>query len=86
MTNLPHVFMARQDDGMEVTFDRYTEEGLAAVIEPALRKVKIRLGRNALVMLENGEEVRLSGGEYAAMALEAASAIIHRNDPDPSST
>jgi hypothetical protein len=45
---------------------------LAERIEQALRSVSITLGPNALGMLERGEPVRLSGGEYAAMALAAA--------------
>lgn len=45
---------------------------MADRIEKALRTVSINLGPNALGMLERGEPVRLSGGEYAAMALAVA--------------
>ncbi|HEX8808334.1 MAG TPA: hypothetical protein VF760_04995 [Xanthobacteraceae bacterium] len=45
---------------------------LAERIEKALRTVSINLGPNALAMLGRGEPVRLSGGEYAAMALAVA--------------
>jgi hypothetical protein len=45
---------------------------LAERIEKALRTVPVTLGLNALGMLERGEPVRLSGGEYAAMALAVA--------------
>lgn len=63
-----------------MVFDRYTVPQLAELIEPALRRVAVRLGPNALGMLERGEPVRLSGGEYADLAREAAHAIVHRND------
>jgi hypothetical protein len=45
---------------------------LAERIEKALRTVPVRLGPNALAMLERGETVGLSGGEYSAMALAVA--------------
>jgi hypothetical protein len=49
---------------------------LADRIERALRTVSINLGPNALAMLERGEAVRLSGSEYAAMALAAAMDLV----------
>lgn len=78
----------RDTDGHNsIGFDSYTVPELAELIEPALRTIKIRLGPNALAMLERGEEVRLSVGEYVSMALAAADAIVHRNDqPAPDST
>lgn len=45
---------------------------LADRIEKALRTIPVRLGPNALAMLERGETVGLSGGEYSAMALAVA--------------
>jgi hypothetical protein len=63
-----------------IGFDQYTVQQLADLIEPALRRVTVRLGPNALGMLERGEIVGLSGGEYADLAREAAHAIVHRND------
>lgn len=63
-----------------IGFDTYTVAGLAELIEPALHTIKIRLGPNARGMLERGEEVRLTAGEYASLALAAADAIVHRND------
>lgn len=72
------------DGRKSIGFDSYTVPQLAELIEPALHTVKIRLGPNALGLLERGEEVRLTAGEYASMALAAADAIVHRNDPkDP---
>ncbi|MGW4493806.1 hypothetical protein [Streptomyces sp. NPDC004376] len=67
-----------------IGYDSYTVEQLAELIEPALRRVGIRLGPNALALLERGQTVSPSGGEYANLAREAAHAIIHRNDqPQP---
>ena len=63
-----------------ICFDNYTVQQLADLIEPALRRVAVRLGPNALAMLQRGETVGLSGGEYADLAREAAHAIVHRND------
>lgn len=61
------------DDGMPgIGTTTFTVPELAARVEVALRTVPIRLGPNALGMLERGEEVRLSGGEYASMALTVA--------------
>jgi len=45
---------------------------LSERIEKVLRTVAINLGPNALAMLERGETVGLSGGEYSAMALAVA--------------
>lgn len=64
-----------------IGYDSYTVQQLAELIEPALRNVQVRLGPNALAMLQRGEAVGLSGGEYADLAREAAYAIVHRNDP-----
>lgn len=64
-----------------IGYDNYTVQGLADLIEPALRNVQVRLGPNALAMLQRGETIGLSGGEYADLAREAAYAIVHRNDP-----
>jgi len=71
----------RDGDGYpSIGYDSYTVQELADLIEPALRKVQIRLGPNALAMLQRGETVGLSGGEYADLSYEAAYAIVHRND------
>jgi sugar/nucleoside kinase (ribokinase family) len=70
----------RDHDGQNsIGFDLYTAQQLADLIEPALRRVTVRLGPNALAMLQRGETVVLSGGEYADLAREAAHAIVHRN-------
>lgn len=63
------------------SIDEHTVQELADLIEPALRTVVVRLGPNALSVLEHGGTVSLSAGEYAALAYEAASAIIDRLDP-----
>lgn len=63
-----------------IGFDAFTVQQLADLIEPALRRVALRLGPNALAMLQRGETVSLSGGEYADLAREAAHAIVHRHD------
>lgn len=68
------------DGHKSIGFDLYTVQQLADLIEPALRRVAVRLGPNALAMLQRGETVALSGGEYADLAREAAHAIVHRND------
>lgn len=81
----PTVSLSRSgtgDDGERViSFDTYTTEGLADLIEPALKAVKVTLGPNSLTALEHGAHLTLTSGEIRAMALEAAHAIIHRNDP-----
>jgi hypothetical protein len=64
-----------------IGYDEYTVQRLADLIEPALRNVQVRLGPNALAMLQRGETVSLSGGEYADLAREAAYSVVHRNDP-----
>ncbi|MBC2903180.1 hypothetical protein [Streptomyces cupreus] len=70
-------------DGLPaIGFDTYTVPQLAELIEPALRTIKIHLGPNARVLLERGETVGLSVGEYASLALAAADAVVHRNDPN----
>jgi len=63
-----------------IVFDTYDLEGLADLIEPALRNVKIRLGPNSLAAIRHGNTLTLTSGELRAMALEAAHAIIHRNE------
>jgi hypothetical protein len=67
-----------------IGYDTYTSQQLADLIEPALRAVQVRFGPNALAMLQRGETVGLSGGEYADLARTAADAIIHRNDKEKS--
>lgn len=70
------------DGHKSIGFELYTVQQLADLVEPALRRVTVQLGPNALAMLQRGEPVRLSGGEYADLAREAAHAIIRRNDQD----
>ncbi|WP_037616376.1 hypothetical protein [Streptomyces aureus] len=70
------------DGQPSIGFDEYTVRQLADLIEPALRAVAIRLGPNALAMLQRGEPVGLSGGEYADLARQAAHAIVHRNEQE----
>jgi hypothetical protein len=78
--SLPRVYT--DTDGFpSIGFDTYTVTQLAELIEPALHTIKIHLGPNALALLERGEEVRLSVGEYVSLALAAADAIVHRNAP-----
>jgi hypothetical protein len=69
------------DDMPAIAFDTYTVEGLADLIEPAVRNVRIQLGPNSLAAIRNGNTLTLTSGEVRALALEAAHAIIHRNDP-----
>ncbi|MGA4900302.1 hypothetical protein ACPCAJ_21210 [Streptomyces griseoincarnatus] len=80
----PTVSMSRvftdTDGHPSIGFDTFTVQQLADLIEPALRRVAVRLGPNALAMLQRGETVGLSGGEYADLAREAAHAIVHRGD------
>ncbi|MGA4896717.1 hypothetical protein ACPCAJ_01960 [Streptomyces griseoincarnatus] len=80
----PTVSMSRvftDTDGYpSIGFDTFTVQQLADLIEPALRRAAVRLGPNALAMLQRGETVGLSGGEYADLAREAAHAIVHRGD------
>lgn len=69
-------------DGFPATgFDTYTVQQLAELLEPALRRVTVRLGPNSRALLERGETVGLSGGEYADLAREAAHAIVYRTAP-----
>jgi hypothetical protein len=79
----PTVTMSRvftdTDGHKSIGFDSFTVQQLADLIEPAMRRVTVRLGPNALAMLQRGESVDLSGGEYADLAREAAHAIVHRN-------
>lgn len=77
--SMSHVF-TDIDGQKSIGFDSFTVEQLADLIEPALRRVTVRLGPNAIAMLQRGETVGLSGGEYADLAREAAHAIVHRND------
>jgi hypothetical protein len=83
----PTVSMSRvftDTDGQpSIGFDAFTVQQLADLIEPALRTVAVRLGPNAKAMLDRGETVALSGGEYADLAREAAHAIVHRNEAAP---
>lgn len=72
------------DGQRSICFDTVTVHELAELIEPALRTVAIRLGPNALAMLGRGEEVRLSGGECAHLALAAADAIVTHSNRDGS--
>lgn len=73
--------VAEDPDGHSyIAFDTYNLEGLADLIEPALRGVKITLGPNSLTALRHGNVLALTSGEIRALALEAAHAIIHRND------
>ncbi|MFE6412635.1 hypothetical protein ACFVOR_37510 [Streptomyces sp. NPDC057837] len=80
--SMSRVFTAT-DGHPAIGFDVFTVQQLADLIEPALRHVAVRLGPNALAMLQRGESVGLSGGEYADLAREAAHAIVHRNDGRP---
>ncbi len=48
---------------------------MADEIEAVLRDVPVRLGPNALDILERGGAVGLSGGEYSAMALAVATML-----------
>jgi hypothetical protein len=69
-----------EDGYPSIGYDQYTVQQLADLIEPALHRIQIRFGPNALTLLQRGETVGLSGGEYADLAREAAYAIVHRND------
>jgi hypothetical protein len=79
--SMSHVY-TDTDGYPSIGFDSFTVQELADLIEPALRTVAVRLGPNALAQLARGEDVGLSGGEYADLAREAAHAIVHRNAPE----
>lgn len=63
-----------------ISFDQYTLQELADLIEPALRQVNIKFGPNSLALIMRGDPVRPSGGEVAELARMAAYAILHRNE------
>lgn len=67
----PRAFRAA-DGEMSIGYDTYTVTEMADKVEAALRTVHVRLGPNALGILERGGTVGLSGGEYGAMALAVA--------------
>jgi hypothetical protein len=67
----------RMPDGLNSTVtESLSGPELAARIETALRTIPITLGPNALAVLQRGETVQLSGGEYWNMAMAAAQALI----------
>lgn len=70
----PRPYLAA-DGEMSIGYDTYTVTELADKIEAALRTMPIRFGPNALAILQAGGTVSLSGGEYAAMALEVATML-----------
>lgn len=71
----------RDTDGQNsIGYDRYTIGELADLIEPALDGITMRLGPNSLAAVRRGESFRLSGGERWAIARQAASAVVRRND------
>jgi hypothetical protein len=76
----PRAFLAT-DGEMSVGYDTHTLTELADRIEKALRTVPITLGPNARAMLDRGEQVRLSGGEYSAMALAVAMDLAGEGGP-----
>lgn len=65
-------FFTAPDGEPGIGFDTFTAAQLTERIERALRSVSITLGPNARAMLERGEAVHLSGGEYWSMAHAAA--------------
>lgn len=68
-----------KDEAGRLLHEEYTTVrtlALADRIEAALRTVTIRLGPNALAMIERGEPVRLSGAEYTELARAAALAAM----------
>lgn len=73
------------DDGQPgIVLDSYTVAELAARIERVIRTVPVRLGPNALAMLQRAETVGLSGGEYSAMALAVAMDLAEQaTEPGP---
>lgn len=73
----PHVDILRVRDDMGdghpgIATESLTVTELAERVEAALRTIPIRLGPNARAMLDCGEPVRLSGGEYGRLALAVA--------------
>lgn len=73
----------RDTDGQNsIGYDSYTVDQLAELIEPALQRVRLRLGPNASAAVARGEAISLSGGEMWHVGREVAHAIIHRNDAD----
>lgn len=65
------VFTA-EDGEKSIGTTSFTVTEMADKVEAALRTVEVRLGPNALAILERGGTVGLSGGEYGAMALAVA--------------
>jgi hypothetical protein len=74
------VIVTEPDGSSFIGFDTYTTQGLADIIEPALRNVRIHLGPNSLAAIRSGNILTLTSGEVRSLALEAAHAIIHRNN------
>lgn len=60
------------DGGNSIALEAIPVSELTERIEKTLRTVSISFGPNALAMLERGEPVGLSAGEYWAMALAVA--------------
>ncbi|WP_405531558.1 hypothetical protein OG592_27185 [Streptomyces avidinii] len=59
----------------------YTLPELTDAISAALRTVGITLGPNSLRPIQDGHRMRLTDGEYDAMAMSAAAALIDGNMP-----
>lgn len=65
------------DDGHPaIVTDEYTLPELTDAISAALRTIVITLGPNTLRLIEAGVQMRLTDGEYDAMAMAAAAALI----------
>lgn len=73
------VFTA-EDGNKSIGTTSFTVMEMADKVEAALRTVEVRLGPNAVAILERGGTVGLSGGEYGAMALAVAQMLAAAGD------
>lgn len=70
------------DDGHPaIGTQTYSFGELTDAISAAIRTVGITLGPNSLKLLEDGIRMRLTDGEYDAMAMTAATVLIEGNQP-----
>lgn len=64
------------DDEPVISTQTYSFRDLTDLIGAALREVDITLGPNSLKLLEDGVRMKLTDGEYDAMAMTAATVLI----------
>lgn len=70
------------EDGYDgIVTQVYTLAQLTDAISAAIRTVGITIGPNSLKLLEDGVRMRLTDGEYDAMAMTAATVLIDGSQP-----